>query len=86
MDTCVIGEVKLFAGRRGAGLPAKGTLLSINDYPSLYSVLGNRFGGDGFTTFALPDLRAAVPRNGQYGGGASLMYYVCTDGLYPSQY
>ncbi len=39
---------------------ADGQLLSINQYQSLYSLLGSQFGGDGRTTFALPDLRGRV--------------------------
>ncbi len=39
---------------------ADGQLLSINQYQSLYSLLGTQFGGDGRTTFALPDLRGRV--------------------------
>jgi len=38
-----------------------GSILQINDYPDLYSVIGNIYGGDGITTFALPDLRGRVP-------------------------
>ena len=38
-----------------------GQLLPINQNQSLYSLLGTTFGGDGRTTFALPDLRGRVP-------------------------
>ncbi|MBZ9557596.1 tail fiber protein [Halomonas coralii] len=38
-------------------LPADGRLMLINDNPSLFSLIGTRFGGDGRSTFALPDLR-----------------------------
>ena len=34
-----------------------GQILPINQYQSLYSLLGTTYGGDGRTTFALPDLR-----------------------------
>ncbi len=37
--------------------PADGRLLSIAGYPGLFAVLGTTYGGDGVTTFALPDLR-----------------------------
>ncbi|WP_339776603.1 tail fiber protein [uncultured Thalassospira sp.] len=37
--------------------PANGTLLFLNNNQRLYTLIGNRFGGDGITTFALPDLR-----------------------------
>ena len=38
-----------------------GQLLPINQNQALFSLLGNAFGGDGRTTFALPDLRGKVP-------------------------
>lgn len=40
--------------------PASGQLLPISGNESLYSLLGTQFGGDGRTTFALPDLRGRV--------------------------
>ncbi len=38
-----------------------GSLLPINQNPALFSLLGTMYGGDGRTTFALPDLRGRVP-------------------------
>jgi microcystin-dependent protein len=38
-----------------------GQTLQINQYQALFALLGNSFGGDGKTTFALPDLRGRVP-------------------------
>ena len=38
-------------------IPCDGRLLSITQYQALYSLLGTQFGGDGRSTFALPDLR-----------------------------
>ncbi len=38
-----------------------GQLLPINQNQSLYSLLGTTFGGDGITSFALPDMRGRVP-------------------------
>src|SRR6056297_1607854 len=38
-----------------------GQILSINQNQSLYSLLGTNYGGDGVTSFALPDLRGRVP-------------------------
>ncbi len=54
-----IGEVSLFGGNfapRGWAF-TDGQLLSINSNQSLFSILGTTYGGDGRTTFALPDLR-----------------------------
>jgi microcystin-dependent protein len=38
----------------------EGQLLPISQYAPLFTLLGNRYGGDGRTTFALPDLRGAA--------------------------
>lgn len=51
-------------------LPCDGRLLSISANSALYSLLGNTYGGDGTTTFALPDLRGRVPVH--YGQGEGL--------------
>jgi microcystin-dependent protein len=42
-------------------LPCDGRLLSIADNTPLYALLGTTYGGDGQTTFALPDLRGRAP-------------------------
>ena len=58
-----IGIIKIFAGNfapRGY-LFCQGQILPITSYQALYSILGNVYGGDGRTTFALPDLRNRVP-------------------------
>lgn len=59
----MLGEVKLFAGafEPEGWMFCDGRVLYIADHVALYSVLGARYGGDGRTTFALPDLRGRVP-------------------------
>ena len=47
-----------------------GQLLDINTFQSLFSILGTNYGGDGRTTFALPDLRGRVPMH--VGNGHNL--------------
>lgn len=73
--TCILGEVKLFAGVLGSSLVADGRLLSINQNTPLFALLGTRFGGNGTTTFAIPDLSDAAP-NGT-------TYYICVQGPFP---
>lgn len=46
-----------------------GRLLPIAQYQALFSLLGITFGGDGRTTFALPDLRGRVPVGATLSGG-----------------
>ena len=46
-----------------------GQLLQISQYTALFSLLGTTYGGDGITTFALPDLRGRVPISSGQGVG-----------------
>ncbi|MBI0398458.1 phage tail protein [Cyclobacterium marinum] len=68
-----IGVIKMFAGNftpRGYA-PCDGRIMSIKDNQSLFSILGNMYGGDGKTTFALPDLRGRMPVGSGRGPGLS---------------
>jgi microcystin-dependent protein len=58
-----VGEIRLFCGNfapRDWAL-CDGRLLAISNYDALFSVIGTTYGGDGQTTFAVPDLRGRVP-------------------------
>lgn len=63
MDDAFIGSIVLFAGNFApvGWAFCNGQTLQINQYQALYSLLGITYGGDGRTTFALPDLRGRVP-------------------------
>jgi microcystin-dependent protein len=66
-----IGQVLLFAGDyapKGWSI-CDGSLLNISDYPELFIVLGTTYGGDGITTFKLPDLRGRVAVGTGTGSG-----------------
>lgn len=66
-----IGEIMLFGGNfppRGWAY-CDGQLLSISQNSALFSLLGTIYGGDGRTTFALPDLRGRVPIHQGQGPG-----------------
>jgi microcystin-dependent protein len=59
----MMGELKLMSfgfAPKGWSL-CNGRLLPINQNQALFSLLGTTYGGDGRTTFALPDLRGRVP-------------------------
>lgn len=58
-----IGTIKMFAGLRppDGWLFCDGRLLNVRDYVDLFTVIGNTYGGNGRTNFALPDLRGRVP-------------------------
>ena len=58
-----LGEISWFAGNfapRGWAF-CDGQLLPISQYSALFSLLGTIYGGDGRTTFALPDMRGRAP-------------------------
>jgi microcystin-dependent protein len=50
---------------------ASGQALQIDRYQELFSLIGTTYGGDGTTTFALPDLRGRVPMHAGLGLGLS---------------
>ena len=66
-----IGQVMLFGGNfapRGWAY-CNGQLLDIASHTALFSILGTTYGGDGRTTFALPDLRGRVAISPGHGPG-----------------
>ena len=75
--TCVLGEAVLMPGKTldAETIPADGQLLSIMNNQALFSLYGTKYGGDGLTTFAVPNLRNAAP-NG-------LTYAICVSGIFP---
>lgn len=70
----LLGEVRLFAGNFAPQnwMFCQGQLLPIAQNQALFSLLGTTFGGDGETTFALPDLRGRSPISAGQGPGLSL--------------
>ena len=68
-----LAEIRIFAGNfapRGWAF-CQGQLLSIASNQALFSLLGTMYGGDGRTTFALPDLRGRCPIQPGTGPGLS---------------
>jgi microcystin-dependent protein len=74
MSDYYVGEIRLFAFNQYAPedfLPCDGRSVRIVDYQVLYSLIGTTYGGDGVSTFNLPDLRTRTPVNyGQMPGGS----------------
>lgn len=66
-----VGEIRIFAGNFApAGwMFCEGQLLPISEYETLFNLIGTTYGGDGQSTFALPDLRGRVPIH--FGNGFS---------------
>lgn len=74
---CRVGEIRLTADLRAVPpgwFPTDGRTLQVAEHPVLYSLIGNFFGGDGETTFALPTVESP---NG-------LSSQICYLGTYPS--
>ena len=73
MGNPYVGEIRIFAGNFAPVNWAfcDGTILSIAQYDVLFNLLGTTYGGNGQTTFALPDLRSRVPLHMGQGSGLS---------------
>lgn len=58
-----VGEIRMFAGNFApAGwMFCEGQLLPISENETLFNLIGTTYGGDGQSTFALPDLRGRLP-------------------------
>ena len=58
-----VGEIRMFAGNFApAGwMFCEGQLLPISEQETLFQLIGTTYGGDGESTFALPDLRGRIP-------------------------
>ncbi|HLI77490.1 MAG TPA: phage tail protein, partial [Acidobacteriaceae bacterium] len=76
-ETCTVGEILLNAGYVANGIPANGQKLSINQNIPLFALIGTTYGGDGITTFAIPDLRSVTPNH--------MTYSICNVGVFPSE-
>lgn len=73
MSNPYVGEIRLFAGNfapNGWAL-CQGQLVAISENETLFQLIGTTYGGDGQTTFALPDLRGRVPMHQGAGPGLS---------------
>ncbi len=72
-----IGQILIFAGNfapRGWAY-CDGQLLGIAQHTALFSIIGTTYGGDGRTTFALPDLRGRIPLHNGNSTGPGLSSY-----------
>lgn len=73
MSEPFIGEIRMFAGNfapRGWAF-CDGQLLAVSQNDALFSLLGTIYGGDGQTTFGLPDVRGRLPIHAGNGPGLS---------------
>jgi microcystin-dependent protein len=72
MSQPYVGEIRMFAGNFApAGwMFCEGQTLPISEYETLFNLIGTTYGGDGQSTFALPDLRGRLPIH--FGNGFTL--------------
>ncbi len=72
MSNPYVGEIRMFGGNFApAGWHfCDGSLLAISNNETLFNLIGTTYGGDGLSTFALPDLRGRLPVH--QGGGLTL--------------
>ncbi|MGH1427601.1 MAG: phage tail protein [Arenicella sp.] len=73
MSEPFVGEIRMFAGNfapRGWAF-CDGQLLAVSQNDALFSLLGTIYGGDGRTTFGLPDMRGRLPIHAGSGPGLS---------------
>ncbi len=63
MSDPYIGEIRMFGGNFApqGWMFCEGQLLAIAEYDTLFTLIGTTYGGDGQSTFALPDLRGRLP-------------------------
>jgi microcystin-dependent protein len=81
MSSPFIGEIRMFAGNFApvGWAFCDGTLMAISQNDALFNLIGTTYGGDGQTTFALPNLQSSVPVHvgpgfalGQTGGAETV--------------
>lgn len=73
MSEPFVGEIRMFAGNfapRGWAF-CDGQLLAVSQNDALFSLYGTIYGGDGVTTFGLPDMRGRIPIHAGHGPGLS---------------
>ncbi len=75
-----LGEITLFAFNFApmGWMSCEGQILNVYTNQVLFSLLGATYGGDGRTTFALPNLKGAEPL-------PNMKYYIAVQGLYPQR-
>lgn len=75
MSQPFVGEIRLFAGNFAPTGWAfcDGQLLAIAENETLFQLIGTTYGGDGETTFALPDLRGRLPLHQGTNGGTTFV-------------
>jgi microcystin-dependent protein len=79
MDNVYIGQILLLPYNFSpvSLAPCDGRLLQINQNMALFSLIGTNFGGDGTTTFGLPNYQGLAPKGSQY--------FIVLNGIFPQR-
>lgn len=79
MSTPYVGETRTFAFNFApqGWAPCQGQLMAISDCDTLFTLIGTTYGGDGETTFALPNA------SGPVAGGVPLTQCISLFGIFP---
>jgi microcystin-dependent protein len=82
MGSPYVGEIRMFAGNFApvGWAFCDGQFMAISENTTLFQLIGTTYGGDGQTTFALPDLRSRVPVHAGQGPGISNNYILAQNG------
>lgn len=80
MDSPIIGMITLFAFNFTpmGWAQCQGQILNIAQYQALFALIGNTYGGNGTTTFGLPNLQGAEP-------DPHMRYYIALEGIFPQK-
>lgn len=75
-----IGQIQMFAFGYAPSnwAPCDGQMLQIKEHMALFALLGNKYGGDGLSTFALPNLTAFEANTG-------IKYFIAINGVFPAR-
>ncbi|MEJ8821362.1 tail fiber protein [Variovorax humicola] len=76
----ILGSIQLFAFNfvPQNWMSCDGSLVQIRQYTAVFSLVGTTYGGDGMTTFGLPNLKGKEPVPGS-------IYCICMQGVFPSR-
>src|SRR5262249_46700752 len=75
MGSPYVGEIRMFAGNFAPNgwMFCEGQILPISENETLFNLIGTTYGGDGQSTFALPNLASRVPVHMGTGGGQTVI-------------
>ena len=75
-----VGEIRMFAGNFApvGWMFCDGQLLPISEFETLFNLIGTTYGGDGQSTFALPNLQSRIPLH--FGTGAGSTFQLAETG------